>query len=685
MTSAKHLVISLLFVLPLALGSTRALPAERPVEEAWKALPAYEYGQDMAPLLRMDRAVIEAMASAETRKACAARLAALLDAPATTPAARQYICLQLRQIGTSAEVPVLAKLFGQEATSEMARQALESIPGEDSLNTLRTGLTSLKGKLLVGVINSLGARQDAKSVAKLVLFADAEEKDVATAALGALGWIASDEAVTFLLTRAEKAGSPTPQELAVPLVRCAEALIARGKTAEAQAIFQRLSQTGQATGVRRAALTGLLQLKNDDQPATILAWFADTDPDRHLVAAGCLKKLSDAQLDQAASRLGQLPEASQRALIEVLAARRGKDALPLVLTFAQSDKPDLRLAGVRCLAMVGDASTIPLLIETLGAGGELTKAAQQTLGALPRKEVGAALIEALTSRPAIRATVIEVLVGLKCFEAIDPLIALATQDDPAVYGPALDGLRGIADPDQYDIPRLVSLLLKTTPGKHRDEVEKTILIVSEKVPAGTDRADPVLAALAKVDPSQTPNFLPLLGRLGGPKARKQIEAALTSTDANVKAAAVQALCNWPNSEVADRLLDLATHADSESQQRRALRAYVRVVTLKSDRPETQTLAMLQNAMKLATASDDQRLIVERAATVRTMESVEWVAQFLDDPALAQAACLALVELAHHRFLRHPNMNRFGPILEKVSRTAKDPQIVERAKRYRLGL
>ena len=45
----------------------------------------------------------------------------------------------------------------------------------------------------------------------------------------------------------------------------------------------------------------------------------------------------------------------------------------------------------------------------------------------------------------------------------------------------------------------------------------------------------------------------------------------------------------------------------------------------------------------------------------------------------------IVELAHHRFLRHPNMDRFGPILEKVGGLSKDPAVVERAKRYRLGL
>jgi hypothetical protein len=75
---------------------------------------------------------------------------------------------------------------------------------------------------------------------------------------------------------------------------------------------------------------------------------------------------------------------------------------------------------------------------------------------------------------------------------------------------------------------------------------------------------------------------------------------------------------------------------------------------------------------------------------RTTESrwaitVEWLAGHLDDQELSQSACKAIVELAHHRFLRHPNMDRFGPILEKVSEISNDPTVVERAKRYRLGL
>jgi hypothetical protein len=306
---------------------------------------------------------------------------------------------------------------------------------------------------------------------------------------------------------------------------------------------------------------------------------------------------------------------------------------------------------------------------------------------LPRKEVSSALLDALRSRPAVRIPVIAVLVKLTCYDAIDPLIEIALDADPAEYAPALNGLRGIADPDKIDIPRLVKLLLRTEPGKHRDEVEKTILIVCDKLPAGADRSELVLASLAGVDRSQAQmeKYLPLLGRLGGPKALEMIQASLGSTDPTMQEAAIRALCNWPNADVADRLLDLAKDSDNRTFRRWALRAYIRVVTLKSDRPEAKTLAMLQDSVKLAESADEKRLALERASTVRTMEAVTWIAQYLDDPELGQAACNAIVELAHHRFLRHPNMDRFGPILENVGRISKDPTVVGRAKRYRLGL
>jgi HEAT repeat protein len=666
-------------------GLSSVNPAEIPDEDAWNALPKYEPGQDMSPLLVIDRAVIKAMASPKLRSTCAARLASMLADADTTPAARQYICLQLRQIGTLAEVPLLAKLLAKPETSEIARYALQTIPGPEADFALREALTTLDGRPLVGVIHSVAARKDTAAVPTLQRLADSPDKEIASAAIWALGNVADDQAFAFLTSRAGKAGTPLPQGLAVPLLRSADIHVKAGKDDEARTIYRMLSQAGQPVGARRAALEATLRLGGKETTATILAWLSDPDADRRRIATGHLHTLSNQQLDRLLAQLPDLPDPSKLAVMELAALRRGQQLLPTVRSLMASDQPELKLAGVRWVGMVGDTSVIPQLVALLAEGSELTKAAQDALVKLPRKEVTAALLDALHRRPAIRVPVIDLLVKLKCYDAIDPLIDIASQTDPDLYAPALDGLGGIADPDQTDIRRLVQLLLRTEPGRHRDEVERTILIVCNKLPANVDRSELVRIALARADRPEKTKYLPLLGRLGGAKSLETIESALTSTDPGVQEAAVRALCNWPNAKVADKLLELATKSENRAFRVWALRAYIRVVTLPNDRPETETLAMLQHATKLADGLDEKRLAIQRASAIRLMETVTWIASYLDDPQLCQPACKALVELAHHRFLRHPNIDRFDPILEKVSRVANDPSVAERARRYRLGL
>lgn len=676
-TNTRQLLLVVLAAVALAPPCVHA--AEMPADDAWKALPTYEPGQDMAALLAIDGEVIAAMKSPESRAACAAKLADLLTKDSTTLPAKQYVCLQLRQVGTAAEVPILEKLLTDSETAEMARYALESIPGDEATTALRTALKNSQGVLRLGVIGSLAKRKDTASVPALQKLAEADNPDLQAAAVRALGDIPSDVASGYLLEQAEKAGAPTPRVLGAALIRQAEAGQSAGK------VYVLLSQPQQPSVFRRAALEGLLRQEGEKAEGTVLAWFSSNDADRRRIAAGHLQSLSDARLDSLLADLAELPDVAKLAVVELAASRRGSDVLPTVMTLVKSSNPSLKQAGIRCLGMIGDASEIPVLLNALAAGGEVTEAAKAALGSLPKKEVATALLKTLQDKPALRVPVIDVLIDLKCYDAIDPLVEIAANSDPAVHGPALNGLRGIADPDKTDIPRLVKLLLRTEPGKHRDEVEKTILLVCDKLPTGADHSALVLQALAGADESEAPKYLPVLGRLGGAKCLAIIEASLGSSDAATREAAVRAICNWPNAEVADKLFKLASESENRAHRIWALRAYIRVVSLKSDRPDAETLAMLQKAFNLADGPDEKRLAIERAATVRTMDTVNWLAPLLDDPELAQAACVSIVELAHQRFLRHPNMERFAPILEKVAKISKDSAIVERAKRYRLGL
>ena len=206
-----------------------------------------------------------------------------------------------------------------------------------------------------------------------------------------------------------------------------------------------------------------------------------------------------------------------------------------------------------------------------------------------------------------------------------------------------------------------------------------------KLPADQDRAEPVLDLLKDADTAQTILCLPLLGRLGGAMSLQAIDAQVDSANKDAAEAAVRRSATGPTRKLPIACQRLAANAAEKRHRRWALRAFVRVISLPSDRAPDQTLALLQTAMKQAEEPDDRTLVIERGASVRTIECLRWLAGYLDDSQLAQSACRSIVELAHHRELRHPHLDEFRPVLEKVAATSTDAAIVERANRYRLGL
>ena len=77
-------------------------------------------------------------------------------------------------------------------------------------------------------------------------------------------------------------------------------------------------------------------------------------------------------------------------------------------------------------------------------------------------------------------------------------------------------------------------------------------------------------------------------------------------------------------------------------------------------------------------------VLVRASAIRTGESLRFVLPYVDNPTLSEAACLGVVELAHHRGLREPNKVEFDAALDKVIATSKDEVVIDRANRYKRG-
>lgn len=179
--------------------------------------------------------------AAGTAKDQEAKLIAVLKSDASRKA-KADACRELGRVGTHEAIAPLAALLSNEELSHMARYGLEPIPDPAVDAALRDALGKLKGRLLVGVIGSIGVRRDAKAVEALTRTLGDSDAEVAQASARALGRIGNLEAVAAL----EKAlaSAPEANRLAIGegLFRSADVLRTQGQRKEAAAIYEKLRE-----------------------------------------------------------------------------------------------------------------------------------------------------------------------------------------------------------------------------------------------------------------------------------------------------------------------------------------------------------------------------------------------------------------------------------------------------------
>ena len=170
-------------------------------------------------------------------------LIAVLTSPDSAPGDKAITCKQLMRIGTAEAVPALAALLTDEQLAAWARIALEAIPDPAADEALREAASRLQGRLLVGVVTSIGMRRDAKAVdllSKKLTDADAEVAAAAAVALGRIGDGAATGALEQFLKGPAVAGAPPKVRSAVAegCILCAEQSNRSGDAATAIRLFE---------------------------------------------------------------------------------------------------------------------------------------------------------------------------------------------------------------------------------------------------------------------------------------------------------------------------------------------------------------------------------------------------------------------------------------------------------------
>jgi HEAT repeat protein len=226
------------------------------------------------------------------------KLIAVLQSDAA-PEEKAMTCKRLAVYGSKDAVPALAALLSNEQLASWARIALEAIPDPAADEALRQSMDKLQGRLLVGVINSIGVRRDAKATDGLAGRLKDADVEVASAAAEALGRIGGDQAAKAV--ESALAGVPAGVRAAVAegCIFCAEKYLAEGKADEAVRLYDVIRKADVPRPRVREATRGAIVARGAAGLPLLFELLRSSDKDQFAVGLSTAREVGGAEVANA--------------------------------------------------------------------------------------------------------------------------------------------------------------------------------------------------------------------------------------------------------------------------------------------------------------------------------------------------------------------------------------------------
>jgi HEAT repeat protein len=598
-------------------------------------------------------------------------------------------CRQLSVIGNKDAVKPLIDLLGDEKLSHMARYALETIPGPEVDQAMLNEFYRLKGKQLIGLVGSFGVRRTADAIPFLAGKLQSPDPVLIDASARALGQIGTLPAAKALQDAWANLPAPRYLLLSEGLMRCAEALVAKGLRNDALAIYDCLRQAQASHQVRAGALRGAILTRHEEGLPLLRESLVSQD--FLLVDAAIRTSLEMPGIEVTRTLAGVLNDSlssnyplsanHQLMLVEALGKRGDSAGSWSVFMAAQRGVKAVRLAAIRALPEIADPAAVPVLVTLAGEDdSEIAPVAQESLAAFRCPEADAAVLKMLDStRRSQRLTGIELVARRRMTSCLPSLLKAAGDEDEKIRPAALKRLGELAGP--ADLGALLDLLAAAKTSPDLSATEQAISAVCARASDPKDCTEKLTGALSQAEAGQKSALLRLLGSVGGADALKAVRAAVSDSNKEVHAAAVRALGSWKTADAANDLLELAKSADDPTEKLLCLRSYLGWAA-NADLPANQRFEMCQKAATLIQKTDEKRLYLGALSDIPTAESLALIAPYLDDSATKEEASAATVAVAE-KLLKGSNPGRIAARvtdpLQKAAQATGNADLAKRAK------
>jgi HEAT repeat protein len=565
------------------------------------------------------------------------------------PQEKAIACKQLSIYGSKEAVPALAALLADKELSSWARIALEAITDPAADEALRDAVEKVQGRLLVGVINSLGFRRSAVATDTLVKKLTDADAAVASAAGAALGRIGGDQAAKALEQALAGAPEGVRPSIADGCVLCAEKYLTDGKYDLAVKLYDTVRKANVPKQKKLNATRGAILARRSDGIPLLIEQLRSPDKAFLSIGLSTARELPGSAATQAliAEFEKSSPERSAM-LFLALGDREDAAVMPVIVKTAKEGSNNLRILSFGMLEKQRNVASVPVLLDGVSASdADVSNAAKAALARLSGKGVDEELSARLGNATGkLRLALVE-LAGQRRIASALPAIAKSADDaDPVVRGAAIQAMGSIGGDKQ--VGDLVKLLQKAANAKERGDIEKALLSVCGRSGAA---CVPQLQPLAKSDEAALrATALHALASVGGADALAAVTAAMEDKDEAVQDEAVRALSGWPNrwpddAGVAGTLLKLAESGKKTSHQVLGLRGYLQYVQGDKSLKDEERVAKINALLPLIKRPEEKRLAIAAIGEIPAAGMLDLLLTFAADAEFAEDAFSAISNFA----------------------------------------
>jgi HEAT repeat protein len=594
-------------------------------------------------------------------------------------------CQQLGEVGTRDGVPALASVLASPELSAYARSGLEGIPDPTAAAALREAASRLKGPLLIGVINSLGALRDKESVDLLRPLAIDPKSGAAKEALLALGNIASPQSIQVIEQALANGTDAVRSEAASACLHAADRLKTAGNAAEARRLFDLVRTAKVAIACRIGATRGAILTRTSDRVPFLIEQLNSDELAIRNAALLTIREIPDGAL--ASSLNAQLtrsrPELQRQLLLAVVDCHNPQ-TIPVIQILANGANPEIRTTALMVLGQIGPEAA-PALLAALQQDqtAEDKAIVLNGLKSLPGSSVDDVLLKALStaSAPSDRIELVCLLGSRGAVKANSEMLKQASGPGKEVNLAALTALQALAG--SREVPGLIALIKSSPEEAVRQTAENALTGACGRPGAQPPGAEAVLVELkSATKPAERNCWIRVLAAVGYAEALPLIEAAVGDPDATVAEPALAQLGRWPDPAPMPTLFKVLENGASPSLRKRALVSVIDLATTLTDEgkaSEEIITSWMQRANPLTESLAEKRRILGILGHLRTSGSFRLLVSCVDDPNLQAEAAAGIIQIAPALAVG-PETSAVKTALDKIAANAGSTELRDRAAR-----